>query len=48
MSGVVGILLCAGGSTRMGFDKLLTPISGKTAIERSMNALVLGGVTEIG
>ena len=47
MSGVVGILLCAGGSTRMGFDKLLTPIAGKTAIERSMSALVLGGVTEI-
>ena len=47
MSGTVGILLCAGGSTRMGFDKLLTPIAGKTAIERSMEALVNGGVTEI-
>ena len=47
MSGVVGILLCAGGSSRMGFDKLLTPIAGKTAIERSQSALVLGGVEEI-
>lgn len=47
MSGVVGILLCAGGSTRMGFDKLLTPIAGKTAIERSLAALISGGVEEI-
>ena len=47
MSGVVGILLCAGGSTRMGFDKLLTPIAGKTAIERSLEALVSGGAEEI-
>ncbi len=47
MSGVVGILLCAGGSTRMGFDKLLTPIAGKTAIERSLDALISGGATEI-
>ena len=47
MSTAVGILLCAGGSTRMGFDKLLTPIAGKTAIERSLDALVFGGATEI-
>ena len=47
MSGTVAILLCAGGSTRMGFDKLLTPIAGKTAIERSLDALVSGGATEI-
>jgi 2-C-methyl-D-erythritol 2,4-cyclodiphosphate synthase/2-C-methyl-D-erythritol 4-phosphate cytidylyltransferase len=39
----VGILLCAGASSRMGFDKLNTPLYGKTAIERSMEALVLGG-----
>ena len=39
----VGILLCGGSSSRMGFDKLNTPIAGKTAIERSMNALVAGG-----
>lgn len=47
MSRVVAILLCAGGSVRMGFDKLLTPIAGKTAIERSLNALLLGGAEEI-
>lgn len=47
MSRTVAVLLCAGGSTRMGFDKLLTPITGKTAIERSMEALMLGGVEEI-
>lgn len=47
MSGIVGILLCAGGSTRMGFDKLLTPIAGKTAIERSLDALISGGAEEI-
>ena len=38
-----GVLLCAGESRRMGFDKLNTPICGKTAIERSMDALVAGG-----
>lgn len=43
MSCVVGILLCAGSSNRMGFDKLNTPLYGKTAIERSMDALIAGG-----
>ncbi len=43
----VAVLLCAGSSSRMGFDKLLTPIAGKTAIERSMDALVSGGAEEI-
>ncbi len=43
MTRIVGILLCAGGSARMGFDKLTRPIAGKTAIERSMDALVSGG-----
>lgn len=47
MSRTVAVLLCAGGSFRMGFDKLLTPIAGKTAIERSMDALLLGGAEEI-
>lgn len=47
MSRAVAVLLCAGGSTRMGFDKLLTPIAGRTAIERSLDALVLGGAEEI-
>lgn len=39
----VGILLCAGASHRMGFDKLNTPLCGRTAIERSMDALIAGG-----
>ena len=47
MSRVVGILLCAGGSSRMGFDKLTTPIAGKTAIERSLEALILGGIDTV-
>ena len=47
MSRAVAVLLCAGGSTRMGFDKLLTPIAGKTAIERSLEALISGGADEI-
>jgi len=47
MTRVTGILLCAGGSARMGFDKLQTPILGKTAIERSLEALVLGGVEAV-
>lgn len=38
-----GILLCAGSSSRMGFDKLNTSLCGKTAIERSMDALIEGG-----
>lgn len=40
---ITGILLCAGSSARMGFDKLLTPLCGRTAVERSMDLLVLGG-----
>ncbi len=44
---VVGILLCAGSSQRMGFDKLQRPIAGKSAIERSMNALIEGGITKL-
>ena len=44
---VAGILLCAGSAQRMGFDKLQTPLAGKTAIQRSMEALVAGGVTEL-
>ena len=44
---IVGILLCAGASQRMGFDKLQRPLAGKSAIERSMNALIDGGVSEL-
>lgn len=39
----VGILLCGGCSCRMGFDKLNTPLAGRTAIERSAEALLSGG-----
>lgn len=42
-----GILLCAGSSARMGFDKLNTPLCGRTAIERSMDALIEGGCDSI-
>ena len=38
-----GILLCGGSASRMGFDKLNTPLLGKTAIKRSMDALLAGG-----
>lgn len=44
---IVGILLCAGSASRMGFDKLLTPLGGKTPLLRSAEALVAGGVTEL-
>ncbi len=47
MSRAVAVLLCAGGSVRMGFDKLMEPIAGKNAIERSMDALIAGGAEEI-
>ena len=44
---IAGILLAAGSAERMGFDKLLTPLAGKTALLRSAEALVQGGVTEL-
>lgn len=47
MTRVVGVLLCAGASTRMGFDKLLVPLAGRTAIERSLHALIEGGVDAV-
>jgi len=47
MNGAAAVLLCAGGSVRMGFDKLLTPIAGKNAIERSLDALIAGGAESI-
>ncbi len=43
----VAVLLCAGRSERMGFDKLTAPIAGKTAIERSLDALLKGGVEAV-
>ncbi|MDO4564415.1 MAG: 2-C-methyl-D-erythritol 2,4-cyclodiphosphate synthase [Clostridia bacterium] len=44
---VVGILLCAGASQRMGFCKLTAPLFGRSAIERSAEALLKGGVDEL-
>ena len=44
---VLGILLCAGSASRMGFDKLATPLVGKTAVVRSGEALAAGGCTEL-
>lgn len=40
---VYAILLAAGSSTRMGFDKLYTPLGGKTAVLRSAEALKAAG-----
>ena len=40
---VTGVLLCAGSAARMGFDKLTTPIGGRTAIERTIDLLTCGG-----
>ncbi len=40
---ITGILLCAGGASRMGFDKLTTPLAGRNAIERSRDLLIAGG-----
>lgn len=36
---VIAILLCGGSGTRMGFDKLFTPLGGRTAALRSAQAL---------
>ena len=44
---ISAVLVAAGSSTRMGFDKLLTPIAGKTAIERSLDALLSGGADSV-
>ncbi len=43
----VGLLLCAGSAARMGFDKLTTPLVGKTPVERSAEALLGGGATAL-
>ena len=47
MARILGILLCAGSASRMGFDKMTTPIGGSTAVERSARALMAGGCTEL-
>ena len=43
----IGVLLCAGSAARMGFDKLTRPLGGRSAIERSFDALLGGGVAGI-
>ena len=40
---IVAILLCGGSGTRMGFEKLFTPLGGRTAAERSALALRSAG-----
>ena len=40
MDKVYAVLLAGGSSERMGFNKLLIPINGKTAIERSLEAML--------
>ena len=40
---VIGILLCGGSSQRMGFNKLITPLGGQTALARSAALLANSG-----
>lgn len=40
---VTGLLLCGGSGSRMGFDKLLAPLGGSNALERSARLLLQGG-----
>ena len=48
MSGVTGILLCAGESRRLGFHKLVYRLpNGKTPMSMSLEALIRGGVDKI-
>ena len=44
---VVGILLCGGSSQRMGFNKLTTPLGGRTALERSAALLAKSGCDKL-
>ncbi|OQB25485.1 MAG: Bifunctional enzyme IspD/IspF [Firmicutes bacterium ADurb.Bin182] len=44
---IAGILLCAGSSERMGKNKLLQRIGGKTVMEMSFNALASAGLSKI-
>lgn len=48
MSGsVTAILLAAGSSSRMGFDKLTLPLAGRTALEYSLLSFLRAGITDI-
>ena len=44
---VTGILLAAGASRRMGRDKLIISLGGRTVLRRSAEALLNAGVTDI-
>lgn len=44
---IVGILLCAGCGSRMGFNKMTTPLCGRTPVERSAETLIQGGITKL-
>ena len=44
---VTGILLAAGASRRMGRDKLIISLGGRTVLRRSAEALLNVGVTDI-
>lgn len=44
---ISGLLLAAGSSSRMGFDKLTTPLGGVAPLLRSLALLIEGGCTEI-
>ena len=44
---IVGILLCAGCGSRMGFNKMTTPLCGRTPAERSAEALIRAGVSKL-
>lgn len=44
---VTGILLAAGASRRMGRDKLIISLDGRTVLRRSAEALLNAGVTDI-
>lgn len=43
----IAVLLCAGHAARMGFNKLTEPLAGKTAVARSMEALIRGGAEKL-
>lgn len=46
-SGVVGVVLAAGRSSRMGTPKALLPLDGRTFIERIIDAMREGGCTRV-
>ena len=47
MSGIVGIVLCGGRSSRMGRNKALMPLQGKVLVDRMVDLLKQAGVAEV-